>query len=273
MQMAETVLQGIGVTQRFGGLTAVNHVDFVVEKNEVIGIIGPNGAGKTTLFNDITGVYSATEGKILRHGEDITKKKPHEITSMGLARTFQNIRLFGSLMAIDNVIVGMHTKLHSGIIGGFLQTPRVRRENREAIEKAEKLLKMTGLFDYRYHFASSLPYGLQRRLEIARAMASEPEILLLDEPAELHEVIIDFMDLPITTRYFTSEERPETDADDIRGRIAMKKPDNLAIDNVPYSQMWTARQGFVPDLSILDLMMNMGREGIFTLMAMTGSRK
>ncbi len=183
MQMAETVLQGIGVTQRFGGLTAVNHVDFVVEKNEVIGIIGPNGAGKTTLFNDITGVYSATEGKILRHGEDITKKKPHEITSMGLARTFQNIRLFGSLMAIDNVIVGMHTKLHSGIIGGFLQTPRVRRENREAIEKAEKLLKMTGLFDYRYHFASSLPYGLQRRLEIARAMASEPEILLLDEPA------------------------------------------------------------------------------------------
>ncbi len=91
--------------------------------------------------------------------------------------------------------------------------------------------------------------------------------------SQLHEVIIDFMDLPITTRYFTSEERPETDADDIRGRIAMKKPDNLAIDNVPYSQMWTARQGFVPDLSILDLMMNMGREGIFTLMAMTGSRK
>ncbi len=181
--MAETVLQGIGVTQRFGGLVAVNRVDFVVEKNEIIGIIGPNGAGKTTLFNDITGVYSATEGKILRRGEDITKKKPHEITSMGLARTFQNIRLFGSLMVIDNVIVGMHTKLHSGIIGGFLQTPRVRRENKQAIEKAERLLKMTDLYEYRYHFASSLPYGLQRRLEIARAMASDPEILLLDEPA------------------------------------------------------------------------------------------
>lgn len=181
--MAETVIQGIGVTQRFGGLVAVNHVDFHVEKNEIIGIIGPNGAGKTTLFNDITGVYSATEGKILRSGEDITKKKTHEITSMGLARTFQNIRLFGSLMVIDNVIVGMHTKLRSGIIGGLLQTPQVRRENRQAVEKAEHLLKMIGLYEYRYHYASSLPYGLQRRLEIARAMASDPEILLLDEPA------------------------------------------------------------------------------------------
>ena len=181
--MADIVLEGIGVTQRFGGLVAVDSVDFNVRKNEIVGIIGPNGAGKTTLFNNITGIYKATSGKIMRNGIDITGLPPHKITSMGLARTFQNIRLFPNLMAIDNVILGMHSKLKSGFWEAILQLPRVRRENKESVQKAEELLKLTGLYDYRYNYANSLPYGLQRRLEIARAMASDADILLIDEPA------------------------------------------------------------------------------------------
>lgn len=181
--MSEVVLRAEKITQRFGGLTAVSKVDMQVEKNQIVGIIGPNGAGKTTFFNIITGMYNPTEGKVLYREKDITGLKPYKITDLGLARTFQNIRLFENMTALENVIVGMHTRTKAGVIDAIFRTPRHRKEEKVAEEKAEEYLRQTGLYEHRYSLAKSLPYGLQRRLEIARAMASQPEILLLDEPA------------------------------------------------------------------------------------------
>jgi branched-chain amino acid transport system ATP-binding protein len=171
------------VTKQFGGLTAVNKVDFVIEQGMIAGLIGPNGAGKTTFFNMITGIYPLTKGSFTFDGKDIGLLKPHEITALGIARTFQNIRLFPAMSVLDNVLVGMHTRLRSGLIDTILKTQRMQKEEEMAKGKALDLLDYVGLGRSRAPIsARSLPYGDQRRLEIARALASEPKLLLLDEP-------------------------------------------------------------------------------------------
>lgn len=181
--MSKVVLHCDKITQRFSGLVAVSDVSLDVYENEIIGIIGPNGAGKTTLFNNITGIYPPTEGRVEFDGENITGLPSYKITAKGMTRTFQNIRLFNNMMVIDNVMVGLHTIKKSGIVESMLRLPRHRREEKESLERAEEVLKLTKLYDYRFHFANSLPYGLQRRLEIARALANHPKLILLDEPA------------------------------------------------------------------------------------------
>lgn len=181
--MSEIILKAENVTQRFGGLVAVNNINFELRKGEIVGIIGPNGAGKTTFFNDITGVYMPTEGKITFKEHDITGKKPYEITALGMARTFQNIRLFYRMTVMENVMVGMHTRTDANLVDCILRSPKHRKTEKGAEKRALEVLELTGLLDYRYQYATSLPYGLQRRLEIARAMASNPDVLLFDEPA------------------------------------------------------------------------------------------
>ena len=181
--MSDIILRTEGVTQRFGGLVAVNNVSFELRKGEIVGIIGPNGAGKTTFFNDMTGMYIPTEGKVYFKDIDITGKKPYEITALGMARTFQNIRLFYRMTALENVMVGMHTRTKANLIDCILRTPNHRRTEKEAEKRALEVLELTGLSAHKYDYATSLPYGLQRRLEIASAMATNPEVLLFDEPA------------------------------------------------------------------------------------------
>ena len=181
--MADTILRASNITQRFGGLVALNDVSMHVEKGEIVGVIGPNGAGKTTLFNCITGMYIPTEGKVELAGQDITKWKPHQILRAGFARTFQNIRLFPKMTVQDNVIVGMHARTKTGLFAAIFNTRKKRAEDRMAEEKAGELLKIFDLYDLRYEMSKSLPYGKQRELEIARALASQPKLLLLDEPA------------------------------------------------------------------------------------------
>lgn len=146
-------------------------------------MIGPNGAGKTTLFNCITGIYKPTEGKVELAGDDVTGWKPHQITRQGFARTFQNIRLFKKMTVLDNVIVGMHTQTKTTLLDAVFCTPRKRKETETTRERTEKLLKLFDLYEQRYEMATSLPYGQQRELEIVRALATEPKLLLLDEPA------------------------------------------------------------------------------------------
>jgi len=170
------------VRKEFGGLTAVDDVDFTVPEGKIVSLIGPNGAGKTTFFNMLTGVYKPTAGTITFLGEDVTGKPPHAITSRGVGRTFQNIRLFQNMTALENVLVGMHARLHTGLVGAVLRTRRVKREEVEARERARELLAFAGLKRHEDEFAESLPYGDQRRLEVARALATEPKLLLLDEP-------------------------------------------------------------------------------------------
>jgi len=177
------VLKVSGVTQRFGGLVALEGVSMEVREGEIIGVIGPNGAGKTTLFNCVTGIYKPTEGAVEMLGQDITGWKPHTINRLGFARTFQNMRLFPKMTVLDNVITGMFTRSKAGVISSILQLPAARREMREMEEKAGEILKIFGLYDLRYEMSTSLPYGPQRELEIARALASDPKLLLLDEPA------------------------------------------------------------------------------------------
>jgi ABC-type branched-subunit amino acid transport system ATPase component len=176
------LLEARGITVRFGGLVAVNNVDLRIPDGAIIGLIGPNGAGKTTLFNVIAGFYRPTAGQVIFQGRDITGRKPHEVTALGIARTFQNIRLFHNMSALDNVLVGMHTRLHATPLGAILRTPGVVREERAARERALELLRFVGLRGREDEWARNLPYGDQRRLEIARALASQPELLLLDEP-------------------------------------------------------------------------------------------
>jgi branched-chain amino acid transport system ATP-binding protein len=167
----------------FGGLTAVNNVDFIIEKGMIAGLIGPNGAGKTTFFNGMTGVYPITSGQMLFDDKDITKLKPFQITALGIARTFQNIRLFANMSAIENVLVGEHVRLHSNLIGQILRDKRTMKEEADARAKALDMLDFVGLRREDANVtAKNLPYGLQRRLEIARALASQPKLLLLDEP-------------------------------------------------------------------------------------------
>jgi branched-chain amino acid transport system ATP-binding protein len=171
------------VTKMFGGLTAVNNVDFVIEKGMIAGLIGPNGAGKTTFFNTMTGIYPVTSGELIFDGHDITKLKPFQITELGIARTFQNIRLFANMSAIENVLVGEHARLHSDLIGQITRNAATVKEEAEARRKALDFLDFVGLRRSQANVtAKNLPYGLQRRLEIARALATEPKLLLLDEP-------------------------------------------------------------------------------------------
>jgi branched-chain amino acid transport system ATP-binding protein len=171
------------VRKEFGGLIAVNDVDFTIPEGSIISLIGPNGAGKTTFFNMLTGVYKPTDGRIEFAGEDVTGKPPHAITERGIGRTFQNIRLFQNMTARENVMVGMHARLNGGIVRSILHTPGIKREEREAADKARELLAFSGLRRSQWEqYARNLSYGDQRRLEVARALATQPKLVLLDEP-------------------------------------------------------------------------------------------
>jgi branched-chain amino acid transport system ATP-binding protein len=178
-----TLLSAEGITKRFEGLVAVSKVSLTVEEGQIRSIIGPNGAGKTTFFNCITGIYAPDEGEIRFDGSNIAGRNPHTITRGGIARTFQNIRLFGNMTALENVIVGLDAHHRSGVVRSLLHAPSQRREEREAENKATDLLRFVGIDRYAGDLARNLAYGDQRRLEIARAMATGPKLLLLDEPA------------------------------------------------------------------------------------------
>ncbi|MFE9406103.1 ABC transporter ATP-binding protein [Streptomyces sp. NPDC006530] len=176
-----TVLHASGVTMRFGGLTAVRNVDLTVNSGEIVGLIGPNGAGKTTFFNCLTGLYVPTEGKVT-YKDTVLPPKPHLVTQAGVARTFQNIRLFPNMTVLENVLVGRHTRTKEGLWSALLRLPGFKKAENASRERAMELLEFTGLAAKADHLSRNLPYGEQRKLEIARALASEPGLLLLDEP-------------------------------------------------------------------------------------------
>ncbi len=180
------LLEITGLTKRFGGVAALSEIATTVSQNEIVGLIGPNGAGKTTLFNCITGVLRPDRGSILfgrEEREQLVRLAPHQVTECGIARTFQNIRLFANMTVLDNVLVGIYTRTHAGLLAAIVGRPEARREEHWARDRAMSLLQQLGLASKAEHMASSLAFGLQRRVEIARALASEPELLLLDEPA------------------------------------------------------------------------------------------
>ena len=182
------VLEVQELSQDFGGLRALNELSLTVNSGEIVALIGPNGAGKTTFFNCVTGIYTPTEGKMFLHdsqGEPrlLNGKKPHAITAMGMARTFQNIRLFSDMTVLENVMIGRHCRTRAGVVGAILRDGRTRREEQESIDASYALLELVRLQDFWNEAARNLPYGAQRRLEIARALATEPHMLLLDEPA------------------------------------------------------------------------------------------
>ncbi|MBO1012355.1 ABC transporter ATP-binding protein [Achromobacter sp. SD115] len=177
------LLQAQGLGKRFGGLQALSDVSFDIEQGEIYGLIGPNGAGKTTLFNVLTGLYIPEEGSCTFNGESMSGKKPHEVAFAGLARTFQNIRLFANLSAIENVMIGRHMRTKSGVFGAVLRTRGTRAEEAATEARAQELLDYVGIGHRANDVARSLPYGDQRRLEIARALATDPKLLALDEPA------------------------------------------------------------------------------------------
>lgn len=177
------LLKTNSATMQFGGLTAVSEFNLSIREGEIVALIGPNGAGKTTAFNMVTGVYTPTKGSITYEGKDITGNRPDLITKKGIARTFQNIRLFKELSVMDNVLIANHLHLKSGLVSAILKLPSYKREERAIREKSLELIERVGLLDVMNEKASSLPYGKQRRLEIARALATNPRLLLLDEPA------------------------------------------------------------------------------------------
>lgn len=181
--MSEKLLELQGVTMKFGGVTALNNVNFHVNRGEICALIGPNGAGKTTVFNVITGVYKPTDGDILFKGASLVGKKRYQVTKAGVARTFQNVRLFGESTSLENVVTGADVHSKSGVMGAIFGTPRSRREEQAALDKGIELLKFMGISHRAGQLAKNLPYGDQRRLEIARALATSPELVLLDEPA------------------------------------------------------------------------------------------
>jgi branched-chain amino acid transport system ATP-binding protein len=181
--MSEVLLELKNVTMKFGGVTALNEVNVQVKKGEILALIGPNGAGKTTIFNVITGVYKPTSGEINFNGQSLIGKKRHQVTKMGIARTFQNIRLFGESSALENVVTGADIHSKSGVIGAIFGTPRSRREEKAALDRGLELLDFMGLRKRAGQLGKNLPYGDQRRLEIARALATNPQLVLLDEPA------------------------------------------------------------------------------------------
>jgi len=180
---SEVILRLDHVTKRFGGLIAVNDVSFDVKKGEVFALIGPNGAGKTTLFNGVTGLLPPTDGSVQFEGREIAGTKPHKVAELGIARTFQNIRLFEYMTALENVLVGQHCRMHAKLWGALFKTPSERREEAQVVDRAMELLRFVGIDRWANSYARNLPYGGQRRLEIARALATKPRLLLLDEPA------------------------------------------------------------------------------------------
>ena len=179
----DNILELTNLTKRFGGLVAVDDVSLQIQRGEVFALIGPNGAGKTTLFNNVTGLFQPTSGRVVFNGRDITGSKPHEVARLGIARTFQNIRLFDYMTAIDNVRVGRHVRMRAKVWDSLFKLPRERREEERVSEEAMELLRFVGIQRFANHYARNLPYGQQRRLEIARALATDPKLLLLDEPA------------------------------------------------------------------------------------------
>lgn len=179
----KVVLQTDKLTKKFGGLTAVNNFDLKVSQGEISSLIGPNGAGKTTVFNVVTGIYKTDGGKILFKGEDLAGKKPHQIIKKGIARTFQNIRLFSNMTCLENVMAGQHCRSNAGTWTSILQTTGQKKEELEIKKNAENRLKQIGLWKYRDELAKNIAYGNQRMLEIGRALASNPDLLILDEPS------------------------------------------------------------------------------------------
>jgi branched-chain amino acid transport system ATP-binding protein len=203
----DSILSLKGVTKRFGGLTAVDNVSFDVPTGEVFALIGPNGAGKTTLFNCITGMFVPTAGEVIFKGKDISGTKPHRTAQLGIARTFQNIRLFEYMTALDNVKVGCHVRMHAKLWDALFKTPFARREEAEVTDRAMEYLRFVGIENRADSYARNLAYGQQRRLEIARALATQPRLLLLDEPAagftpqekvELMQLVAKIIDQGIT---------------------------------------------------------------------------
>jgi branched-chain amino acid transport system ATP-binding protein len=180
---APALLSTTDLSVRFGGLTALDAVSFEIRRGEILGLIGPNGAGKTTCFNAITGVYRPSAGSVVFDGTTLGRRKRHEITQLGIARTFQNIRLWGEMTALENVVVGTDARHRTSVPGALVRSPRHRREEHEAVERAVALLEFVGIAHRSGEKAKNLPYGDQRRLEIARALATGPKLLCLDEPA------------------------------------------------------------------------------------------
>jgi branched-chain amino acid transport system ATP-binding protein len=181
--VSNLLLEAQTVRKEFGGLVAVNDVDFTIPEGGIVSLIGPNGAGKTTFFNVLTGVYEPTSGEVFFHGERVTGLPPHKVTKLGMARTFQNIRLFHNMTAVENVQVAMHSRLKGGVFASIVHTPRLKREEAAAEARARELLVYCGLARGQFdEYGKNLPYGDQRRLEVARALASDPVLLLLDEP-------------------------------------------------------------------------------------------
>ena len=177
-----TLLESRGVTNRFGGLMAVNHMDFSLAEGQIVSIIGPNGAGKTTFFNSLTGIYRPNEGEIRFAGRSLVGLRPDQIAALGIARTFQNIRLFGNMTVTENVLVGMHSRLRQSMLGALTRSRGFLHEEEVAQAKARELMAFVGVSDVGDELARNLPYGLQRRVEVARALAATPRLLLLDEP-------------------------------------------------------------------------------------------
>lgn len=176
------LLVAANIRKEFGGLVATNDVTFTIPERRIVSLIGPNGAGKTTFFNMLTGVYKPTSGSILFDGTEVNGMPPHAITKLGIGRTFQNIRLFAQMTALENTLVGMHCRLKTGVFGAIFRPPRARREERDAVDRARELLSFVGLSGVEDEWARNLSYGDQRRLEVARALGTDPKLLLLDEP-------------------------------------------------------------------------------------------
>lgn len=181
--MSDALLQVKDVLKVFGGLVAVNDVSFEVPERSIISVIGPNGAGKTTFFNLITGIYRPDAGSIQFAGQNLIGLRPDQVVSAGIARTFQNIRLFAGMTAVENVLVGCHTRIRSGYPAAVMRTPAFRSDERQALRQAFHWLDFMGLSEYANQLAANLPYGAQRRLEVARALATQPKLILLDEPS------------------------------------------------------------------------------------------
>ncbi len=180
--MSNNILEAKDISKNFGGITAVQRVDFNIPNRSIVSLIGPNGAGKTTFFNLVTGIYEPTTGKIMFDGRPLENLKPHEVTMRGIARTFQNIRLFSNMTALENVLVGEHLRLKAGLFGAVFRPKSVKEEEKRAYNKALSLLEYVGLGGKQDEFAKNLSYGDQRRLEIGRALGTDPKLLLLDEP-------------------------------------------------------------------------------------------
>ena len=183
VKVGDALVQVQNLTMKFGGLTALDNVTFDILRGEILGLIGPNGAGKTTCFNAMTGVYKPSSGKVLLEGQSLGGLPQHKITRRGLARTFQNIRLFGEMTALENVVVGLDARHRTSVGGALLRLPTHIREEKSAIERGMALLEFVGIADHAQFLSRHLPYGYQRRLEIARALATDPKVLCLDEPA------------------------------------------------------------------------------------------